>query len=200
MACGYRCAITDDRVRAAANAAMARYVAGDDHAFTVLYELLAPRLYAFLLRRTRDETRAEDLLQHAFLKMHAARSQFHQGADVLPWAFVITKRLLIDRFREQGRERLMNAEDELRVCRRLAPESELEEIISHRRLVTRVVLELANLPENHRVAFQLVQLQGLTVAEAARALGTTVNAVKLRTHRAYVALRERLGTGALEGL
>jgi RNA polymerase sigma-70 factor (ECF subfamily) len=200
MPCRYGCAIADDRVRAAANAAMARYVAGDDRAFAVLHELIAPRLYAFLLRRTRDEARAEDLLQHVFLKMHAARSHFYQGAEVLPWAFVITRRLLIDRFREQGRERLMSAEDELRVCCRPAPESKLEEIISHRRLVHRVELELANLPESHRVAFVLVRLEGLTVAEAAHALGTTVDAVKTRTHRACAALRERLGAAALEGL
>jgi RNA polymerase sigma-70 factor (ECF subfamily) len=45
-----------------------------------------------------------------------------------------------------------------------------------------------------RVAFELIKQDGLSVAEAAQVLGTTVAAVKLRAHRAYEALR-----GALRG-
>jgi DNA-directed RNA polymerase specialized sigma24 family protein len=44
------------------------------------------------------------------------------------------------------------------------------------------------------VAFDLVKREGLSMAEAAQVLGTTVSAVKLRTHRAYEALRNALGT------
>jgi len=179
---------------------MVRYVQGDDHAFSEVYDLLAPMLRGFLLRRTQDETRAEDLLQQVFLRMHAARRRFCPDADVLPWAFVIARRLLIDCFRVRGRERLMTAEDALRIACRPDTGCHPEQLVSHRRLVRRVEQELATLPESHRVAFELVQLEGLTMAEAALALGTTVNAVKLRSHRAYEALRDRLGAVVVEGL
>ena len=53
--------------------------------------------------------------------------------------------------------------------------------------------ELARLPESHRVAFELIKKEGLSVKEAAAVLGCTVTAVKLRAHRAYVALRAALG-------
>jgi len=49
------------------------------------------------------------------------------------------------------------------------------------------------LPETQRVAFELVKEEGLSLAEAAQVLGTTVSAVKLRAHRAYEALRAVLG-------
>ena len=52
--------------------------------------------------------------------------------------------------------------------------------------------ELEKLPENQRVAFELIKQEGLSVAEAAQTLGTTVAAVKLRAHRAYEALRAAL--------
>src|SRR5262245_32499486 len=39
-----------DEARRAANAAMGRYAMGDDEAFSVLYDAVAPRLYQFLLR------------------------------------------------------------------------------------------------------------------------------------------------------
>jgi DNA-directed RNA polymerase specialized sigma24 family protein len=44
------------------------------------------------------------------------------------------------------------------------------------------------------VAFELIKKEGLSVKEAAEVLGTTVTAVKLRAHRAYVALRAALGS------
>jgi len=75
---------------------MARYAAGDDTAFPELYRLLAPRLHAFLGRRLRNPSQAEDVLQQTFLQIHAARSRFSPGSEVMPWAFAIARRLLID--------------------------------------------------------------------------------------------------------
>ena len=89
-----------------ANVAMDRYACGDDAAFGELYDLLAPRLHAFLCRRVRDESFAEDLLQQTFLQMHAARRHFCQGAEVMPWAFAIARRLLIDSVRRVGHNRI----------------------------------------------------------------------------------------------
>ena len=194
------CASANDRVHAAANAAMVRYAAGDDQAFAELYELVAPRLRAFLVRRTRDHARAEDLLQQSFVNIHVARGRFCPDGEVMPWAFAIARHLLIDAVRASGREQLVGAEDELCVAVRPAPWTPLEEIVRHRRLMRRVERELVTLPKTYRVAFEIVLLRGLTMAEAARALGTSVNAVKIRTHRAYEALRERLGTALLEDL
>ena len=179
---------------------MVRYVQGDDDAFSDVYDALAPTLRGFLLRRTQDEACAEDLVQHVFLKMVAARRRFCPDADVMPWAFAIARRLLIDSFRTRRRERLMTAEDELRLDCRPDTGGHPDQLMSHRRLMRRIEHELGTLPESHRVAFELVQLEGLTMAEAARALGTTVNAVKLRSHRAYEALRDRLGAVVVEGL
>ncbi len=89
-----------------ANVAMDRYACGDDAAFDELYDLLAPRLNVFLCRRVRDEALAEDLVQQTFLQMHAARRHFSQGAEVMPWAFAIARRLLIDSVRRVGHSRL----------------------------------------------------------------------------------------------
>jgi len=58
--------------------------------------------------------------------------------------------------------------------------------------------ELARMPEAHRVAFELVQRDGLSMAETAQVLGTTENAVKLRAFRTYEALRAALGAEARE--
>jgi len=163
--------------KAAASAAMDRYASGEDAAFLELYDLL------------------EDLLQQTFLQMHHARRHFGKGADVTPWAYAIARRLFIDAFRKRGRDgpRVDAETDE--ECEGTSPDASPETVLGRRQLAKQVERELARLPEAHRVAFELVQCDGLTIAEAAEALGTTVAAVKLRTHRTYLALRSALGDG-----
>jgi RNA polymerase sigma-70 factor (ECF subfamily) len=185
----------DDRWKVDASKAMDRYACGDAAAFSELYDLLSPRLSSFLLRRLRDPARAEDLLQQTFLQMHCARQHFSQGADVVPWAFAIARRLLIDNYRKSGREVFDDEEEE-----RAAPGAAPDECVGQSRIWRLIDQELARVPEAHRVAFDLVQREGLSMAEAAEALGTTVAAVKLRAHRTYEALRAALGDVVREEL
>jgi RNA polymerase sigma-70 factor (ECF subfamily) len=174
----------------AGDAAMTRYAAGDEAAFAVLYDELSPRLYAFLLRHTRDVGRSEDVLQQTFLQIHRARDAFIPGAEVLPWALAIARRLMIDSFRRGPREVLQDSDVRVEPA---ALDPRADDLVLAQELATRMQRELARLPEPQRVAFELVKQDGLSHAEAAKALGTTVNAVKLRAHRAFDALRAVLG-------
>ena len=180
---------------------MERYASGADDAFDALYDSLAPRLHAFLFRRARDAATAEDLVQQTFLQIHFARQHFTPGAPVMPWAFAIARRLLIDSFRrtrhERGRDQVTIDMDE-----HPAPSSreQVDTLVGRRRLTRRVAEELSRLPEANRTAFELVQYDGLSMTEAAQALGVTVSAVKTRAFRAYESLRERLGDAAREEL
>jgi RNA polymerase sigma-70 factor (ECF subfamily) len=192
--------LTGGAWKQAASAAMDRYACGEDAAFAELYDLLAPRLSAFFLRRTRSVSHAEDLLQQTFLQMHSARRHFGTGADVTPWAYAIARRLFIDAFRKRGREALSVDGETDEESEGTSPDASPEAAVGRRQLAKQVERELARLPEAHRVAFELVQCDGLTMAEAADALGTTVAAVKLRAHRTYLALRAALGDEVREEL
>ncbi|HEY1691780.1 MAG TPA: RNA polymerase sigma factor [Polyangiaceae bacterium] len=184
---GKRLSVT---ARTEADVAMEAYAGGDDAAFGTVYDALAPRLYGYLLRQTRDRARAEDLVQQTMLHIHRARARFIPGAEVTPWAFAIARRLLVDSLR-RGRREVLATDDELdgRADRRPSA----EELVQARELATRVEGVLARLPQSQRAAFELIKNEGLSVAEAAQVLGTTVAAVKLRAHRAYEALRSALG-------
>lgn len=169
---------------------MERYAAGDDAAFASVYDALAPRLYGYLLRQTRERARAEDLLQQTMLHIHRARIRFIPGAEVTPWAFAIARRLLLDGLRRGKRE--MRADD---VDPDAGPSDApaADAVVHAHELAIRIDQVLAGLPESQRAAFRLIKQEGLSVAEAAQVLGTTVAAVKLRAHRAYEALRAALG-------
>ena len=178
---------------------MDRYARGDDAAFGILYDLVAPRVYAFLLRRTLDQGFAEDLTQQTFLNVHAARRHFQRGAAVMPWAFAIARRLLIDAHRWSEKRRTED-DGEAKLSERPCGLESVDGLVAKRRLIARLLQALERVPEDHRVAFELVKLDGLTAAEAADALGTTVAAVKIRAFRASEALREVLGDALSEEL
>lgn len=176
----------------AANAAMERYSNGDDAAFAELYDAIAPCLLRFLCRATRDAAAAEDLLQQTLLQMHRARGSFIPGAPVIPWAFAIAKRLTIDSARRRRIElRLFTHDltDDAITHESTAAMANADEVLHARRLERQVQERLDTLPETQRTAFRLVQQEGVSLKTAAELLGTSVTAVKLRTHRAYVALR-----------
>lgn len=177
--------------------AMARYAAGDDAAFDVLYTLLSRRLYAFCLRLTARKSDAEDVLQDAFLRLHRARATYVAGSTALHWAYAIARSAYLDRLRKKKRrpEDLVETETFEAMAayssfgdRFASPEAQAqaEELMV---VVQRVV---AALPENQRTAFVLLKEEGLSVADAAAVLGTTSMAVKLRAHRAYEAIRAAL--------
>jgi RNA polymerase sigma-70 factor (ECF subfamily) len=173
----------DERARRSMDA----YARGDDSAFGEVYDAIAGRLFAYLARQTRDEAMASDLLQQTLLQIHKNRGSYVAGAPVLPWAFAIGRRLFIDEFRRRKTDALANSRDVAEEDR-TASETPDEEA-STNEAARRVQAELARLPESQRVAFELLRVEGLSHDDAARVLGVTVSAVKLRAFRAYTALR-----------
>jgi RNA polymerase sigma-70 factor (ECF subfamily) len=172
---------------------MDRYARGEDAAFGELYDLLAPRLLGYLTRQTRDVGRAEDLVQQTLLRIHRARGRFLAGGAVLPWAMAIARRLLIDDLRHRRGDRASRSLEDEPNLEPADPAPTAVDLVVASQLLARVRRELANLPDSQREAFELIKEDGLSLAEAAAVLGTTVTAVKLRAHRAYLALREALG-------
>jgi RNA polymerase sigma-70 factor (ECF subfamily) len=160
---------------------MVQYCEGESGAFEALYASVASPLRSFLRRLSRSDVMAEDLLQQTFLKAHRARGIFERGADPLPWLFTIARRVWLDESR-RGRQEKLDAEavENARADARLADFGRLADALDH-------------LPEGQRRALTITKLEGKSVAEAAALLGATPAAVKIRTHRAYLALREALG-------
>lgn len=176
-----------------ADAAMERYSNGDAAAFAELYEAVAPRLLRFLRKATRDAATAEDLTQETLLQMHRARGAFIPGAPVMPWAFAIARRLMIDGARRRRLElRLFthaSADGNQVTYEPAAATASPDDLLQARRVLRRIQQRLDALPQAQRVAYHLVKQEGLSLRKAAEVLGTSVTAVKLRTHRVYVALR-----------
>lgn len=180
-----------------ADDAMDRYAGGEEAAFAELYDALAPRLHRFALRWTRSRAASEDVVQQALLQIHSARHRFVRGAAVVPWAYAITRRLLIDLGRRGLREELRG--DGVYDPEEPTPGPSAEEVLHGRRVGAEARRDLARLPPAWREAFELVKLEGLSVAETAEALGITRGMVKIRAHRAAAALRVALARRLRDG-
>jgi RNA polymerase sigma-70 factor (ECF subfamily) len=180
----------DAEARTRANRAMDRYAHGEAAAFGEVYDALAPVLYGFALNLARQRASAEDLVQQTFLQLHRTRDRWIPGADVFSFARAVAYNFFIDSTRRDRRERLPDAAEEER---RDLPSEEprADDQLDVRRRVAQQLERIAHLPEKLRVAFQLVVLEGLSVAEAAEVLGISRGNVKVRVHRAREALKAR---------
>src|ERR1051325_6210026 len=145
----------------AATDAMERYAGGEDSAFEELYDFVAPRLHAYLLRRTWDPALTEDLLQQTLLHVHGARRSFTPGGNVMPWVFPIARHLIIDSARKANRETLCIGEIEQLG---LAANADCaDEVVHARQVASRLDSELARLPEPQRAAFELTNRRGVSL-------------------------------------
>jgi RNA polymerase sigma-70 factor (ECF subfamily) len=125
--------------------------------------------------------------------MHKARGTFMMGAAVLPWAFAIARRLVVDQVRHDRRSPSVVEDSDPVPANPAGATDRPEQVVEARRLAQRLAGALARLPDSQRVAFELLKEDGLSLAEAAAVLGVTVTAVKLRAHRAYESLRAAVG-------
>jgi RNA polymerase sigma-70 factor, ECF subfamily len=175
---------------------MERYARGEDRVFEQLYDLLAPRLHRFCMRLAASAVEADDCFQETFLKLHRARATYVTGANPLHWAFAIARSVYLSRLRYWRRR-----PEHLGATRDVAEAGELqthdatpESEVSAQHLHDTLASELSRMSEKNRIAYVLLKEEHLSAREAAAVLGTTVEVVKQRAHRAYQSLRAALNT------
>lgn len=178
--------VTPDASPPALEELMVRYVEGDLAAFDELYRQLSPKLFGYLMRLTRHQQRAEDLVQITFTKVHRARESYLRGAPLLPWVLAIARRSFYDE-RRRAKVRPEDLSND-----GVMPEPSREPDGVDNDVAEALEGALSRLPPTYAEAIQLTKVTGLSVAEAAEVLGATKTAVKLRVHRGYKLLRSEL--------
>ncbi len=160
---------------------MERVQDGDSAAYDMLFERHHPRIYGFLLRRTRDTQRAADQFQETFLSVYRARHTWKRGRPFRPWLYTIAANLSRDAARRAAR-----VEEE--------PFKEAYMRPDHPRPDTRLHLEeaIAGMPDSLRDAFLLGVVEGFDHREVAAQLDISPDNARARISRARAWLRKRL--------
>jgi RNA polymerase sigma-70 factor, ECF subfamily len=161
-------------------ALIAAHVAGDRDAFTVLVRRHRDRLWAVALRTMRDREEAADALQDALLSAYRNAAGYRGDAAVTTWLHRVVVNACLDRMRRRAARPSVPLGD-TDVPGHLDEHAALERHLD-------VQAALARLPEPQRAAIVLVDLQELSVAEAAEFLGVAEGTVKSRCSRGRVAL------------
>jgi RNA polymerase sigma-70 factor (ECF subfamily) len=162
--------------------------AGDAVAYRNLLSTIQPRIRAIVRGKIHEEAAAEDVVQNTLLSIHRGRSTYRAERPFGPWMRAIVRNSIIDHFRE--RKRRGDREIEL-VVEEWPDESSIGDVGGDQ-LAPELAAALASLPEAQRVAVTLVQVKGLSVAEAALRVGISPGALKVRAHRGYRAMRKSL--------
>jgi RNA polymerase sigma-70 factor, ECF subfamily len=158
-------------------ALLLRYQQGDMEAARDLIHRAAPLLFRSVRPFVKDNSAAEEILQDAWLKIHASRHTWRSDAPALPWLLAIVRYTRLDHLRRAYRRR----------------ETALEEATHHPAAASTGGEEfnqmLSELPESQREVVVLLKGEGLSLEEVARATGNTVGSVKQKASRAYAKLR-----------
>jgi RNA polymerase sigma-70 factor (ECF subfamily) len=142
-------------------------------------------LFGAAYRMTGNAHDAEDLVQETFLRAHRAFDRFLPGSNARAWLHTILRRVRADAFRRtKRRPRTVELEGEGPAMK--APQDALA---SGREDLERALWAL---PESFREAVVLRDIQELSYAEIAAALGIPLGTVMSRIHRGRALLREAL--------
>jgi RNA polymerase sigma-70 factor, ECF subfamily len=171
---------------------------GDKAACAECIEQHSPGVYRVALRLTGNEAEAEDVVQETFLSAFKAIDKFENRSSLATWLYRIAHNAALMKLRRVQPVQVSVDDEEvfgegLTVPTQMhdwccLPERDFESS------ETRAELERAikDLPEKLRVVFVMRELEGLSTEETAQALDISLDAVKVRLHRARLQLRERL--------
>ncbi len=179
-------------------ALVTRLQSGDEAAFELVVRREGGRLLKVARRFLRNDDDAHDAVQEAFLSAFRSIERFARGSRLSTWLH----RILINACLMKLRSRRRHSEEPIE---ELLPkfaeaghqvnhptpawEASAEELLQRSETREIVRRSIDRLPETYRSVLLLRDIEELTTEEAARLLGVTENAVKIRLHRARQALR-----------
>jgi RNA polymerase sigma-70 factor, ECF subfamily len=163
---------------------------GDEGAFQELVDQYKDLVFALIGRTTLDRSRAEELAQDVFLRVHRGLPYFRGEARLSTWIYRIVANVCVQE--RQARRALAEPLDARRDAREIA--SARDRQFSDFELRDRLEKAIARLPANQRLLIAAHYLQGVQYEDLAEAMGLPLGTVKTHLHRAKRQLRRLLET------
>ena len=155
----------------------------DPARFAELYENNFDRVYAYIARRVRDRSEAEDLTSEVFHHALASLPRFEwRGVPFAAWLFRIAAHAIIDRAKKAVKQQELNSDSNITV-----EQINLEDV-ERRALLFRMVDQL---PADQRRVIVMRFADERSIRDIANELGRSEGAVKQLQFRALQNLRER---------
>jgi RNA polymerase sigma-70 factor, ECF subfamily len=171
---------------------------GDVAAFEELVKRYDRKLLRIAQHLTHNREDAEDVVQEAFLKAFQHLDQFRENSKFSTWLIRITLNQSLMKLRKRRPTREVSIDDDFQreednlpidVADWAPNPEELYRAAELREILRKTLQELG---PGLRVVFVLRDIEGLSLEQTAEALDLSVAAVKARSWRARLQLRERL--------
>ena len=159
---------------------------GDEGAFQELVDRYKDLVFALIARTVQDRSRAEDLAQDVFLRIHRGLPYFRGEARLSTWIYRIVANVCVQ---DHTRPAVALAFDPV-VVDPSVPDRQLGDL----ELRDRLEKAIARLPANYRLLVAAHYLRGIQYEELAEALQLPLGTVKTQLHRAKQQLRRLLET------
>ena len=172
---------------------VAGLTSGREDALAEAYRRHADAVYTVAYRLLGSTTEAEDVRQDVFVGLPEAARSYQGRGSFEGWLKRVAARLALMRHRQPRRRREHSSGwSSMRDPRGRQPDGQFRG--ADQDVVDRVALEraLGELPVNLRAAFVLKEIEGFSHAQVGDVLGISVDASKVRLHRAKKVLRQLL--------
>ncbi len=158
---------------------------GSPEAAGELYSVYHQSIYRYLYYRTDDSKTAEDLTAEVFLRMVEYLPSYRiEKTPIQAWLFQIAHNLLIDHYRKNKSHRVMEFNENLDV-----DGFDLDHTIDFHLTASEMSRALSRLDENQRNVLIFRFIEGKSIAEVARSLQKSEDAIKAIQRRGLIALR-----------
>ena len=161
--------------------------AGDLSAFDELVRTYERRVRGLLSRLLDDQRDVEEATQDTFVQAWRALVRFEGRSEVFTWLYRIAVNEALMR-RRRAKPKAQELDEEAERTIGLRGDDPVETAELRRFLAGRI----SALPFEYRAPLVLRDLEGLSNAEVAEALGLTLAAAKSRIHRARMTIRAEL--------
>jgi RNA polymerase sigma factor (sigma-70 family) len=161
---------------------VALFRAGHDEAFRVIHDRYEKRLLAYTRQMLPRRHDAEDALQDVFVRAYSGLRSSERELALRAWLFRVAHNRCIDELRRPPPP----PPEVLQLASRTAQDPVAE--ADRRESLRRLIADVRRLPDQQRSALLMREMGGMSYAELATTLGTSVPAVKSLLVRARIAL------------
>ncbi len=160
----------------------------DPGAFEELVDRFKDLVFALIVRTISDRTRAEDLAQEVFLRIHRGLPYFRGEARLSTWIFRIVVNICSQE-KSRARAQALSLDDPDSGVR--AP-STVDRRFADLELHDRLEKAIRQLPAQYRLLIAAHYLEGVQYEDLADAMNLPLGTVKTQLHRAKRQLRQIL--------
>jgi RNA polymerase sigma-70 factor, ECF subfamily len=163
---------------------------GDEAAFQQLVDSYKNLVFALIARSVQDRTRADDLAQDVFLRIHRGLTYFRGDARLSTWIYRIVANVCSEQRAQPPTPLSLDDERNGAGAVRGAADRQFSDL----ELRDRLEKAIARLPQNQRLLIAAHYLQGVQYDDLAEAFNMPLGTVKTQLYRAKRQLRRLLET------